>query len=286
MITDGLWQDMNGDGISDLVIVGERMPITIFEYSEGRFVNKTKEYGLEETTGWWFTVEVRDIDGDGDQDVVAGNLGKNYKHTASREKPFHVYSHDFDQNGTYDVVLAKYDGDREVPVRGRQCTSEQMPGIKEAFPTYRDFAEAGVDKILGGKKEEALHLKVYNFASLLLERTEEGYKQHKMPVEAQISTLRSIVFEDINGDGKAEMIAGGNMFPAEPETTRADASIGLVLEHQGGMDFRSMHVHESGLFIPYDVRKLLKLKGPGNSSRFLIVSNNDELRLYKKTTPL
>jgi len=282
MITDATWMDVNNDGFDDLILAGEWMPITIFVYENQKMVNRTADFGLSETTGWWFTIEKRDIDSDGDMDLIAGNLGKNYKHKASKEKPFHVYSKDFDDNGTYDVVLAKYDGDRQVPVRGRECTSQQLPEIKNKFPTYRQFAEAGLDKILGEEKREALHLKVYTFESMIFENTDSGFVQHVLPFEAQISTVRSILFDDVNKDGKEDLILAGNLFPAEPETTRADASIGSVLIQQDNFEFEAMGVKESGVFLPYDVRDMSWVKLNDSSMGILVASNNDKLRLLKR----
>ena len=51
---------------------------------------------------------ISDADCDGDLDIVAGNLGFNYKFHASYDKPFHIYTNDFDYNGTEDIFLAKY----------------------------------------------------------------------------------------------------------------------------------------------------------------------------------
>ncbi|MDO1499159.1 hypothetical protein Q2T40_02320 [Winogradskyella maritima] len=46
-----------------------------------------------------------DIDNDGDIDLIAGNLGLNYKYKATQDEPFHLYLNDFDGNNTNDIVL-------------------------------------------------------------------------------------------------------------------------------------------------------------------------------------
>ena len=66
---------------------------------------------------------VEDVDNDGDLDILAGNLGLNYKFHASQKEPFHVYTNDFDKNGVEDIVLAKYYKSKQVPVRGKKLYS-------------------------------------------------------------------------------------------------------------------------------------------------------------------
>ena len=107
LVTDARWYDINGDSEDDLLLTGEWMPLTIILQKDGNFVEATDAYGLSNTTGWWNTLEVADLDDDGDADIIAGNIGQNYKFHASAEKPFHVFSEDFDSNGTYDIYLAK-----------------------------------------------------------------------------------------------------------------------------------------------------------------------------------
>lgn len=96
LATDAIWTDFDRDGDSDLIVVGEWMPITFFENKNNNFVKK--ENLLENTEGWWYSIEKADIDGDGDDDYFVGNLGLNYKYKASEQAPFEVHYDDFDEN--------------------------------------------------------------------------------------------------------------------------------------------------------------------------------------------
>ena len=103
----------NGDFKNELLLVGEWMPISVFHMENGIFVKKEVP-SLNKTNGWWNTIEVADIDLDGDVDFVLGNLGENYKFKASEDKPFYVFASDYDKNGTNDVFLAKNYKDKNL----------------------------------------------------------------------------------------------------------------------------------------------------------------------------
>jgi hypothetical protein len=53
LVSDALWTDYNDDGRLDLMVVGEWMPITVFEQrADGTFVDRTEAAGLGQTAGW------------------------------------------------------------------------------------------------------------------------------------------------------------------------------------------------------------------------------------------
>ena len=46
MVTAALWTDFNSDGVTDLIVVGEWMPIVFFENQKGRLINVTSKSGV------------------------------------------------------------------------------------------------------------------------------------------------------------------------------------------------------------------------------------------------
>ncbi|MGB5499554.1 MAG: VCBS repeat-containing protein, partial [Maribacter sp.] len=98
MVTDATWTDFDKDGWTDLIIVGEWMPITILRNNKGNFDNVTENYDLADSNGWWFSIEEGDFDKDGDIDFIIGNLGLNYKYKAAEDQTFDIYFNDFDEN--------------------------------------------------------------------------------------------------------------------------------------------------------------------------------------------
>lgn len=284
MVQSAVWADLNGDQQKELVITGEWMPVKVFGNKGGKLTDVSADYQLNDTEGWWNKLVVADIDGDGDLDIVAGNIGENYKFSASKKKPFEVYATDFDNNGTNDIFLAKYNGDMQVPIRGRECTSQQCPFIAEKFPTFLSFAESDIKTILGNKIESALHYKAHLFSTVLFVNNKGSYTPVPLPVEAQLSAVNGILVQDFDGDGIQDILLSGNKFDVEVETTPADASPGLFLKGKGNHQFQAQSIQESGFFVPYNVKDMQLLKRK-TGNVILVSSNNDQLRAFNLLKP-
>ena len=282
MVTGAVWADIDQDEVEELVVVGEWMPITIFQKENKKYKNVTEKFGLSATTGWWNTLISTDYDKDGDPDFVLGNLGLNYKFQASEEKPFVIFSKDFDENGTNDVFLAKYNDDDLVPVRGKECSSQQLPRINKKFPTYRKFAESNIHDILGGETKDALKYEAKIFSSGWLKNQDGKLIFRDFPLTAQFSAVNGILAKDINGDGKTDIILAGNKYESEVETTRADAALGNVLVQNGKGAFENVVIERSGFSVPFDVKTLRAVRlGKDGKLGVLVGINNGALKLFR-----
>jgi hypothetical protein len=219
---------------------------------------------------------------DGDMDYVVGNLGLNYKYKASETEPFQVYADDFDNSGTIDIVLAYYNSGNVFPLRGRQCSSEQIPSLKEKFPTYSIFASSTLSEIYGDKElAQAHHLQAFTFASTYIENLGEGrFNVHQLPLPAQFSSVNGIVVGDFNDDGSKDLLLAGNMYSSEVETARNDAGLGLVLTGNGTNDFTPLPSVSSGFLAPGNVKGLAKLKRDDGSTLILVANNNNRLQAF------
>ncbi len=285
MVTDFLWVDFNQDDYTDLVFVGEWMPIRFFQNEQGTFKEVNKN---EASRGWWFSIASSDFNQDGLSDFILGNLGLNYKYQASPEAPFELYVNDFDKNQQRDIVLSyHYDGEK-FPVRGRQCSSEQMPNIKEKFKTYNEFAAANLSTIYSEEalKNAEVHLSVSSFASQVwLSNKEGGYQKTNLPAICQTSSINSILVKDFDQDGYEDLLLAGNLFSSEVETKRNDAGIGQVLLGGPSGQFKPIPSQQSGLRLNKDVKNIKPLK-TANKELLLISNNNDALEIYEQVGKL
>ncbi len=279
IVFDATITDLNQDDQNELVVVGEWMPLTILSFDGHRFQNNTEAYNLTSTVGWWNAISAADLDGDGDDDLVAGNLGENYKFHVNSKNEFKVFADDFDNNGTYDVFLANKKDNKLLPVRGKECSSQQMPVINAKFPTYNSFANAELEEILGAKINTATQYEVDIFSTLILRNTNGILSPVLLPKEAQFSTVNSIITEDFDSDGKVDLLLAGNRFDTEVETTPSDASLGLLLLNNGDMQFEPVLPNQSGLYLSGNIKDIQLLAG--RSRKFLISAENQgPLRIH------
>jgi hypothetical protein len=284
MINDAAWTDFDKDGDLDLIAIGEWTSIQFFENVDGqliKYLNADSTSILELQTGWWNTVCVADLNEDGFDDYILGNLGLNYKYSASMDKPFEVYAGDFDDNEHSDIVLGYYNGDTIFPVRGLQCSSEQIPSLKDKIETYAEFGSSSLTDIYGEKINDAYHLMARNFSSIVLwNRGNKEFDIQGLPYETQFAPIQDIICTDVNNDGKLDIIGAGNWYVSEVETPRADAGTGFILLNMGNEEFKFLKNVNSGFFANKDVRKLELIHLPNNKKGIIVGNNNDAFQFF------
>ncbi|MCF6222149.1 MAG: VCBS repeat-containing protein [Flavobacteriaceae bacterium] len=280
LITDAIFSDYDNDGDEDLIAVGEWTKIQVYENNQGNF-RKKELPDLNKTSGLWFSIEQKDMDGDGDMDYFVGNLGLNSKFKAKPDKPFQIFCDDFDKNGTYDIILTNNYKGKLVPLRGKECTSQQIPAINNKFKTFNDFAKADMNTIFGEQNlKNALHLSANIFYSIYLENKGGGeFNIVKLPNALQISPIMDFDFLDMNQDGIDEIIAIGNMYNTEVETVRYDASYGNVLQFNQGK-FNVLPYTETGFSIKGDAKNLHIIENPLKNKILLISRNNQSVLIF------
>ncbi|MCH2083584.1 MAG: VCBS repeat-containing protein [Saprospiraceae bacterium] len=282
MINDILVTDFDNDGKKDFIVVGEWSEVGFFQNQGGSFKNVFTELGLSDMKGWWFSVTETDVNNDGQPDYIIGNVGLNTKFKASPEKAFKVFANDFDENGTLDVVLSKKYKDKYVPVRGKECSSQQMPFISEKFETYDAFAKASITDIFEDKLKESYSLEVNEFHSVLLINRGKYFEKKKLPAIIQSFPLLSCVVKDLNKDGFEDLIVAGTIYNTEVETPRWDAGVGMVMISNQKDNYQVLMANETGLYIDGNVKDLDLIQMKSTGKEYLIASrNNNVLSIFE-----
>ncbi|MFC4219264.1 VCBS repeat-containing protein [Flagellimonas marina] len=285
IVNDIQTTDVNNDGWPDFIAVGEWTGIGVFVNEQGSFKNIGSEDSMLSENGWWFSVTETDINKDGLKDYVIGNVGLNIKFKASEEKPFKVYATDFDENGTNDIVLSKKYQGTYVPVRGRECSSQQMPFIKEKFQTYSEFANASLVDIYGEKLKTSYESTVTELRSIvLINKGNLVFERHILPVAAQAIPLLDCTVMDINNDGYEDIIAVGNIYETEVETPRLDALSGVILLSNGKDGYISVSHPDSGLYMNGNVKSVELISTSNNGTLILNSTNNGPVGVHKVTS--
>lgn len=285
LLTDALWTDYNNDGLLDLIVVGEWTPITFFKNTSNGFVNDTDNTGLLNTEGWWNSLSAGDFDADGDIDYVVGNLGINSRHKASADQPLCVYGKDFDNNGRIDPVMCYFiQGENQI-AHPRNSLIDQMSGMRGRFKTHESYASANFNRsFMEEELKGALVVKSKTFQTSFIENLGNGkFNISSLPVDAQVSPVFGILTEDINADGKLDIVMVGNSYATEVSLGRYDAFKGLMLLGNGEGGFESAGHGKEGFRVDSDAKGLAKLITGENELLMLSTSNADTLSVFQST---
>ncbi|MBS0000703.1 MAG: VCBS repeat-containing protein, partial [Cyclobacteriaceae bacterium] len=284
MVSGGLFTDFNNDGLVDLVLVGEWMPVSFFENTGSSFRPLGSETGLEFSNGWWNSIVGADFDKDGDIDYVAGNLGLNSWLKASPGEPLSMFADDFDRNGQVDPLVFHYVNGKNVPFHPRSALVMQMNYLERQFPTYRDFAAAGLHEILDETQlKQARNLNIYEFRSSYIENLGNNkFRLSPLPVITQFAPVYGMLADDFDDDGNYDVILTGNSKTSNLTLGWHDASIGYLLKGMGDGSFSVMDGTESHLFADGDVKSLVRLNYRDTGSLVVVANNDDSLSFFRQ----
>jgi len=282
MVTDACWVDFDQDGDKDLILVGEWMKVCILMNNKGFFTDVTRKSGMAETSGWWNCIRAADVDGDGDLDLIGGNLGLNSILKASVKEPVKMYLNDFDDNGSLDHVICTYQDGISYPVASLDEMISQMPFLGKKFTSYSDFGGKTAKDIFGKKtlNHSILKSAVLFESCLFLNNGDGTFEINKLPMMAQFSPVRDILVRDLDMDGKMDLVLAGNDYTVRPSMGRYDASYGWCLLGDTNNRYNALMPTMSGLKITGDARKILPIKVSGK--QYLIAAVNDgDLQIFE-----
>jgi len=282
MVTDAVFSDIDGDKDNDLILVGDWMPVMVFENNNG-VLNFSQKQTKRPYSGWWNRIEKADLDGDGDDDFVIGNWGLNSKFKASDQKKLSMFTKDFDGNKKSEFIInwyAPFD-DSPYPFANRMNMMSQLPLLKKKNLTYDAYAKQTYETLLDEKQRAgAFESKINILESIILwNNGNKGFSVSILPKEAQVTPVYGIAIDDFDGDEIKDIWLGGNFHNLEPQAGRSDSGKGVLLKGNKDKSYNYIDWDRSGIKIEGEVRAAITTK-VGNKNMLIVARNNDSTRAY------
>ena len=286
MVTDAIWEDIDNRGKRELIVVGEWMPITVFQF-QGKQLLPLDLPDLHNSEGWWNCIESADFDQDGDMDFLVGNLGLNTNYHISPGQPVCLYAKDFDENGSIDPIMCQFVDNIEYPVASRDNLVRQIAKAKVKFPTYTSYAAANFPKLFSQNElKDAQVLRSHTFANSYLENRGNGqFVLSSLPWQLQIAPIQDILVDDLNRDGIPDALLVGNSYSTEVKIGRYDAFTGATILGGEQGNFNIIRGDQNGFFCHENSRKIEKIRNSGTKPLYLVANNADSLQAYVANRP-
>lgn len=280
MVTSIAVGELEGDQRPEIVIAGEWMQLTVFTAGDNGYVRSTTS--PSGTAGNWQSLLIADLDGDGQNEIVAGNEGGNSRFKPSAERPVRLYADDFDNNGMVDPILTVADKDgRMVPMTTKAQFLKQLPGMKKKFVRTSSYANASVEEIFTPEQlAGAVTFDLEMVTSSIFRKDGNNWTPTALPMLTQIASVRAIRAADFNGDGKMDLLLVGNDYSLNVETGRMDAGNGTLLLNDGVGGWTVVPNREHGLWASLDARRLAPIKLADGKTGWIIANNNGPAGLF------
>ena len=278
LVTSALWSDADGDGFLDLLVTHEWGPVKLYHNEQGAgLTDQTVHAGLSNRLGWWNGIAGSDLDHDGDVDYVVTNFGLNTKYHVSMDQPTLLYYGDFDGTGKKQLVEAEYEDKLLYPIRGKSCSTNAMPFLKDKFTTFHAFASADLTSIYTTQcLRKADRYQVNTLESGVLVNDGHGrFMFQLLPRLAQVSPGFGVVLTEVDGDGHVDLYMVQNFHSPQLETGRMDGGVSLLLRGMGDGSFDPVWPDRSGLVVSGDAKSLVTTDFNGDGWVDFLVGIND-----------
>lgn len=281
MVTGAEWVDIDADGKADLITVSDWGTPRILRNSGKRLSHWPSS--LDSLNGWWSAISSADLDDDGDTDLILGNSGSNIPYPGTRANPMRLWINDFDENGTIEQIMTRYENNGDYPVHMRRELTAQIPGLKKQNLKASDYSKRTIQALFPQKSVDNSLVRTVDISESIIAINEGSgrFSFRKLPDRVQWSSVSAIVCTDINNDGITDLLMGGNRFEMKPQFSRQDASFGHVVLGNAEHGFEWKNFNESGFFIKGEIRQLRNFTDRKGNKFVIAAMNNDVPRVFK-----
>jgi enediyne biosynthesis protein E4 len=280
MVTGAVWEDITGDKQKELIIAGEWMAPRVFAFNKDHF--EEVKTNLSNKFGWWQSIATADVNNDGKQDLILGNIGENFYLNPNEDAPAKLWMNDFDKNGDLDKIMTYTINGKDLPVFLKRDVQDQLPVLKKENLTHSDYANKSIQQLFSKEIMASAQEKRFTYAPscVAINGGNGNFSFRILPVMSQLSCINAILPIDVNGDGFIDLVTGGNQFGFLPQFEKLDGSFGEVLINNGKGDFIWQDPKRTGLNLRGEVRDIASIKND-KATLVLFLQNNDYPLLFK-----
>jgi len=283
LVNGSVFSDLDQDGFPELILATEWGPVRAFKLINGKYEERTREWGLSDYTGWWQGVATGDFDGDGRPEIVASNWGLNSRARTSREHPRKIYFGDFDRNGDFDLLEARFVPEigKEAPDVTFNVVRAAIPFLQERIASFEAYGGLSIREILGDRFPLASVREVNTLESVHFSWRNGKFKGKPLPSMAQLAPAFGVCIDDLDGDGAEDLFLSQNFFAVAGYESRCDAGRGLLLKGNGLGELSPVSGQLSGIEVYGEQRgcALSDYDGDGRID-LAVAQNGNATKLY------
>ena len=266
--------DLNGDGKDDLAYTGRESPLTIRFQSESGNWTEVEEFDGFEPLGWTETLEITDLDADGDSELVVIatdglrviKRGKDgYLHEKiyyiTGQNPFNLKIRDITGDGRPDIIYITADGKQSLVLREQLEDGRFGPEIRFVL----DRPVRALNLLPHAENAEALFCSVDSRSGILeffsLQKHQASKEKNSLLTEQpevypifKGRSAASYVFGDFNDDGLEDLLAAN---PNESEVVLFLKKSGYFQSSQAFPSFSEISSMTYGKFFQGDKKDIV-----------------------------
>jgi len=269
-VTDAQWVDLVGDTLPDLALVGEWMPITIFENLGTSLINRTDSLGLSNSTGLWQSLIAEDLNHDGIIDLVAGNLGLN----TIFQIPLALFAYDFNQDGLIDPIIAQWHEDQWFAWASRDALIHQLPHLSSKIPSYHEYQNKSIDDLFGEHIVPTHTIETLQ-SMVFWNDSHAGFTSQPMPKQVQWAPV--IAMESAKTIHGSDIFISGNLSETSDAFGAANAGWGQVVHFTSNGEMQL--IQNSGFIVSGDAREIEVIQG--NPNQMIVARSNAQPLLFE-----
>jgi hypothetical protein len=158
---------------------------------------------------------------------------------------------------------------------------KQIPALGSKYETFKSYSGQTIHDMFPKEiVQRSVVKQAHMLESVVLINEHSGtFQVQVLPVESQLSPVFAIALGDFDNDGVRDILLGGNLSRAKPETGIYCAGHGLLLKGRGQGEWAALPTDSSGFFTQGEIRDFESIKINGKQV-ICVARNNENLHFY------